>query len=655
MTTNNGGRSLLDQEAAMSEKAASSGLSHEITLEEIEEACRAYQRENEKRNVAAECREIARQQREKVRAEAPQGSKAKKHVLGRLLSYIWRFRGWMALAIALSIGSNLLSLYGPMLSGYAVDAMTGKGQVQMDKVYRYCGEMLILFAVSSALAYLLNLVMLQITRRIVSTMRSNIFERLMRLPVSFFDTNAAGDIISKITYDVDTINTSLSNDVVALFASLITVVGSLTMMLIISAPLVLIFAVTVPLSVIFIRKLAGITRPLFRARSGKLGELNGFIEEMLTGQKSLKAYHRELYTINRFQEKNQEAVDSYYRADYMGSMVGPSVNMINNISLALVTIFGAISYIFGKMSLGNISSFVLYSRKFSGPINESANIMSELQSVLAAAERVFRLLDEPMEPEDDALAQVLTEVYGDVKFQNVSFGYEKDKTIIHDLSLDAERGKTVAIVGPTGAGKTTIINLLMRFYDIDSGAIYVDGKNIDRITRDSLRKSFAMVLQDTWLFHGTIYENLAYGNQNATREDVEKACRAAHIHNYIMRLPQGYDTVLTDDGHNISKGQKQLLTIARAMLLNARMLILDEATSNVDTRTELQIQEAMLELMKGKTCFVIAHRLSTIRNADVILVVKDGEIVEQGKHDELMDKDGFYRKLYNAQFAGNTI
>ena len=648
-------RDLLDAEAAKGKDAADRGLSHEITLEEIEEACRAYQRENEKRNVAVECREIARQQREKTRAEAPQGSGAKKHILRRLLAYIWRYRAWMALAIALSIGSNLLSLYGPMLSGYAVDAMVGEGQVDMDRVVRCCTQMLVLFALSSVLAYLLNVVMLQITRRIVSQMRSNIFDRLMKLPVSFFDTNAAGDIISKITYDVDTINTSLSNDVVALFASLITVIGSLAMMLVISAPLVLIFAVTVPLSIIFIRKLAGITRPLFRARSGKLGELNGFIEEMLTGQKSLKAYHRELYTINRFQEKNREAVDSYYRADYMGAMVGPSVNMINNVSLALVTIFGAVSFILGKMTLGNISSFVLYSRKFSGPINESANIMSELQSVLAAAERVFRLLDEPMEPQDDAMAKVLTDVYGDVEFRNVSFGYEKDKTIIHGLSLKADRGTTVAIVGPTGAGKTTIINLLMRFYDIDSGAILVDGTDISRITRDSLRKSFAMVLQDTWLFHGTIYENLAYGNPDATREEVEKACRAARIHSYIRRLPMGYDTVLSDDGHNISKGQKQLLTIARAMLLNARMLILDEATSNVDTRTELAIQEAMLELMKGKTCFVIAHRLSTIRNADVILVVKDGEIVEQGKHDELMEKQGFYRRLYDAQFAGSTI
>lgn len=630
-------------------------LNHDITLEEIEAACRAHQKENDNRNMAEECRTIAREQKEKMQAQFTKGKGEKRHILLRLGRYLWQFKGWLFLAILLSISSNLLSLAGPMYSGYAVDAMVGKGQVNMERVIYCCEIMIVLYLISAALAYILNLVMLQITKRIVSTMRSNIFDRLMRLPVSFFDTHAAGDIISRITYDVDTINTSLSNDVVSLAASFITVIGSLVMMLLISPPLVLIFVVTVPLTIFFIKKLTGLTRPLFRARSGKLGELNGFIEEMLAGQKSLKAYHQEVNTIGKFQTKNEEAVDAYYRADYMGSMVGPSVNLVNNISLALVTIFGAIRFIFGQMTLGNISSFVLYSRKFSGPINESANIMSELQSALAAAERVFRLLDETEEPADSTDAKVLTNIYGDVELSHVSFGYTKDHTIIHDLSLHAEPGKLIAIVGPTGAGKTTIINLLMRFYDIDSGKITIDGNDITKVTRDSLRRAFAMVLQDTWLFHGTIYENIAYGKPDATLEDVKRVCEAAHIHNYIMRLPKQYDTVLTDDGRNISKGQKQLLTIARAMLLDAHMLILDEATSNVDTRTELQIQEAMLELMKDKTCFVIAHRLSTIQNADCILVVKEGEVIEQGTHDELMEKRGFYRSLYDSQFAGKQI
>lgn len=643
------------KETTSQQTASATRLNHDITLEEIEAACRAHQKENDRRNMAEECRSIAREQKEKMQAQFVQGKTQKRHILLRLGKYLWQFKNWLFLAIVLSITSNLLSLAGPMYSGYAVDAMTGKGQVDMDRVVQCCVIMIVLYLASAVLAYLLNLVMLQITKRIVSTMRSNIFDRLMRLPVSFFDTHAAGDIISRITYDVDTINTSLSNDVVSLAASVITVIGSLVMMLMISPPLVLIFVVTVPLTIFFIKKLTGITRPLFRARSGKLGELNGFIEEMLSGQKSLKAYHQEVNTINKFQGKNEEAVDSYYRADYMGSMVGPSVNLVNNVSLALVTIFGAIRFIFGQMTLGNISSFVLYSRKFSGPINESANIMSELQSALAAAERVFRLLDETEEPADSTDAKVLTDIYGDVELSHVSFGYTKERTIIHDLSLKADHGKLVAIVGPTGAGKTTIINLLMRFYDIDSGKITIDGNDIAHVTRDSLRRGFAMVLQDTWLFHGTIFENVAYGKPDATLEDVERVCKAARIHNYIMRLPQKYDTVLTDDGRNISKGQKQLLTIARAMLLDAHMLILDEATSNVDTRTELQIQEAMLELMKNKTCFVIAHRLSTIQNADCILVVRDGEVIEQGTHDELMDQHGFYRSLYDAQFAGKTL
>ena len=629
---------------------------HDITLEEIEAGCVAHQKENAKRNMREECLEIARQQREKQKNQFKETGAGKKSILLRLGKYLWRFKWLLIVAILLSISSNLLSLVGPRLSGYAIDAIElGEGNVDMDRVIYYCKAMVILFAVSSVLSYLLQMVMLQVTRKIVSTMRSESFDHLFKLPVGFYDTHASGDIISRITYDVDTINTSLSHDVVAIFASVLTVIGSLIMMIVISPPLVLIFVVTVPISIVFIRKLSSITRPLFRARSGKLGELNGFIEEMFSGQKSLKAYHQEVNTIHKFQQKNQEAVDAYYRADYMGSMVGPSVNLINNISLALVTIFGAVLYLFNGISLGNISSFVLYSRRFSGPINESANIMSELMSALAAAERVFRLMDELPEKEDDEKAKILGEVYGDVELKHVDFSYVPERPLIRDLNLTADRGKLVAIVGPTGAGKTTIINLLMRFYDVNGGEITVDGHETRRVTRDSLRKSFAMVLQDTWLFHGTIFENIAYGNPDATLDDVIRVCRAARIHNYIMRLPQKYDTVLSDDGTNISKGQKQLLTIARAMLLDAHMLILDEATSNVDTRTEQQIQEAMLELMKGKTCFVIAHRLSTIRNADTILVVKDGQIVEQGTHDDLMEKKGFYRTLYDSQFAGQSI
>ena len=371
---------------------------------------------------------------------------------------------------------------------------------------------------------------------------------------------------------------------------------------------------------------------------------------MVSGQKTIKAYAREAVTLRKYDVCNTDAVDAYYNADYYGSIVGPTVNFINNISLSLVTIFGAILYLFGRMTLGNISSFVLYSRKFSGPINEAANIISELQSACAAAERVFRVLDEECEVRDIYGAEVLEHVQGDVAMEDVSFGYFKDKTIIRDLTLRAPKGSLTAIVGPTGAGKTTIINLLMRFYDVDSGKVYVDGKETREVTRESLRGAYAMVLQDTWVFQGTIFENIAYGKKDATMEEVVAAAKAARIHSYIKRLPEGYQTVLDEDGMNISKGQKQLLTIARAMLLDAKMLILDEATSNVDTRTEIQIQKAMRRLMADKTCFVIAHRLSTIQNADMILVIDHGNVAEQGTHEELMKKKGLYYQMYASQF-----
>ena len=382
----------------------------------------------------------------------------------------------------------------------------------------------------------------------------------------------------------------------------------------------------------------------------ELGELNGFVEEVTSGQRTTKAYHREEVMIGRFDEKNKEAVDAYCNADYYACVMGPSVNFVNNFSLALISVFGALLYMGGAISLGNISSFVLYSRKFSGPINEFANLLAEMQSAFSAAERVFRLLDEEPEPADAPGAAELSHVQGDVALKNVRFGYEPDQIVLSNLSLNAPRGSVTAIVGPTGAGKTTIINLLMRFYDAQSGAITVDCRSIYGVTRKSLRLAYTMVLQDTWLFHGTVFENLAYGREDATMEKVVAAAKAARIHDTIMSLPDGYDTVLTDNGSNISKGQKQLLTIARAMLLDSPMLILDEATSNVDTQTERRIQDAMLRLMEGRTCFVIAHRLSTIQNADRILVVNGGDIVEQGTHRELMQRNGFYAELYHSQF-----
>lgn len=577
--------------------------------------------------------------------------KNRKGTMLRLGVYMMKYKFLLLFALALTVGSNVMALIGPMLSGYAIDAIElGKGKVDFQRVFYYAGLMVVFYLLSSLLSYALAVLMINISRKVVYQMRHDVFHKLLELPVGYFDTHQTGDIISRISYDIDTVNTSLSNDIVQILTTVITVIGALFMMVVISPRLVLVFVVTVPLSIVITKYLTGKTRPMFRLRSRKLGELNGFVEEMISGQKTLKAYNQEENTIARFDGKNEEAVEAYYRAEYYGSVVGPSVNFVNNLSLTLVSTFGAFLFLHGQLSVGKISSFVLYARKFSGPINEAANIISELQSALAAAERVFNMIDELPEPADRENALILEHTDGDVRLKNVSFGYNNDTPVIKNLDLHAARGRLVAVVGPTGAGKTTLINLLMRFYDTDDGNIYVDNNDIREITRSSLRRSYAMVLQDTWLFQGTIFENIAYGRADATYDEVVEAAKAAKIHSYIKRLPDGYDTVLTDDGTNISKGQKQLLTIARAMLMDARMLIFDEATSNVDTRTEIQIQQAMRRLMEDKTCFVIAHRLSTIKNADVILVVNHGEIVEQGSHKELMEKKGFYSQLYNAQF-----
>lgn len=582
------------------------------------------------------------------------GGRKKLRVLLRLGVYLVRYKWIVLLAIVITVASNLFALIGPKLSGFAIDAIEfGQGKVDFPKVFFYCALMVGFYALASALQYLLQVIMINLSRSIVRQMREDIFAKLMRMRVGYFDRTQAGDIISRISYDIDTINASLSTDFVQVCTSAITVFGSLGMMLAISPKLCLIFAFTVPASVLFTIYNAKHVRPLFRARSAKLGELNGYAEEMLSGQRTIRAYGREKEMIGRFNRRNTDAVDAYYKADYYGTLVGPTVNFINNLSLTLVSVFGALLYLGGAITLGNISSFVLYSRKFSGPINETANIISELQSAASAAERVFRLLDEEEELPDIENARAFAQVRGEIEAEHVRFGYEPGKTIIKDLNLKTKPGSVIAIVGPTGAGKTTIINLLMRYYDVDSGEIRLDGVPIRTAQRASLRRAFTMVLQDTWLFTGTIRDNIAYGaHGEITEERIRAAAKAAGIHSFIEGLPDGYDTVVTDDGVNISKGQRQLLTIARAMMSDAPMLILDEATSNVDSRTEMRIQEAMLQLMHGRTCFVIAHRLSTVRGADLILVLRGGEVIEQGTHDELMAQKGFYHSLYYSQFKG---
>ena len=587
--------------------------------------------------------------------------KPRKGVLIRLGKYIWQFKWLMLLALILTIGSNSFALVGPTLSGKAIDCIgLEAGKVDFKGVTHYAVLMLLFYFGSAVMSYCLSILMVYISRNVTLRMRRDMFNRLSDMPVGYFDTHPVGDVISRLFYDTDTINTSLSTDIVSILASSITIVGSLGMMLRLSKVLVLVFVITIPLSIFLTRFITKRTAPLFRKRSRKMGELNGFAEEKISGMKTLKAYHQEENVVSQLDEINEEVVQAYYKSEYYSSIMGPSISFINNLSLSLISVLGGILYMTGGvqvgpiaiagMTIGGISSFIQYSRKFAGPINEIANIYGELQSALAAADRVFTLLDEPLEAADAADALVLTDVKGDVELKDVCFGYVPGKTVLKNLSLTARRGSLIAIVGPTGAGKTTLINLLMRFYDINSGKITVDGHDIQQVTRCSLRGAYSMVLQDTWLFSGTIYENIAYAKPDATREEVIAAAKAARIHRYITSLPDGYDTVITDDGANISKGQKQLMTIARAMLADANMLILDEATSNVDTRTEAHIQQAMRQLMQDKTCFVVAHRLSTIQNADMILVVRDGNVVESGTHKELMQMGGFYREMYDAQF-----
>ncbi len=581
----------------------------------------------------------------------------RKATLIRVIGYLMQHKIQLFTVLSLSLASNLLALAGPKLSGTAINLISEGGEsgiMDFPLIYKYASLLLVFYVASSIMSYIVNVSMIHLSRKITYTLRKDTFNHLVKLPVSYFDNNTTGDILSRISYDIDTLNASLSNDVVHVLSSVVTISGSLFMMLSLCPKLCLVFTVTIPLALALASYLTKMVQPMFRARSKAAGELNGYVEEMISGQKTLRAYTQEERVIGEMAVQNKRLVDEYFRTDYYATIMGPGTNATNNLALALVSIFGAILFLRGEIDIGGISAFVLYSRKFTGPIREVAEIYGELQSSLAAAERVFKVMDEAPEPADTANAVVLPVeeggVEGNVELQNVNFGYTKDKVILKDFSMKAPKGSLIAIVGPTGAGKTTFINLLMRFYDIDSGKILVDGLSSTDITRKSLRLSYSMVLQDTWLFYGTIYENIAYGRPEATREEVVAAAKAAHIHHYIESLPQGYDTLLIDDGTNISKGQKQLLTIARALLMKTPMLILDEATSNVDTRTEHQIQAAMRTLMEDKTCFVVAHRLSTIRNADCILVVRDGNVVERGNHEELMKLRGFYYEMHQAQY-----
>ena len=571
-----------------------------------------------------------------------------KYIYSRLWRYLSCHKFLFSLAILMTVTTGMLSITGTSLAGKAIGAIAGEGE---HDVFFYVAVMALCYTAAAVISYVRSVIMLKLTQNMVAKMRSDVYENLVELPVGFFDRRQAGEIVSTISYDVNTVSETLAHDFLQIILSGVTVIYSFVLMLTVSPKLVCVFAVTIPLSFAITTIIKKITRPLFRKRSAALGELNGYVEEMIAGHKTIKTYGREKEIIDAFAEKNAKATDAYCNAEKNATLAGPSIMFVNNLSLALVNIFGAILFINSGISLTDLSQFILLSRKFSGPINEIANIYADIQSALAASERVFHLIDEKREPKDVGGAPDLACPHGKVEFKNVRFGYTEDKVILHNLTLTAEPGSVTAIVGPTGAGKTTIINLLMRFYDINEGDILIDGESIYSVSRESLRSAYTMVLQDTWLFHGTIYENIVYGKENATFEEVKAAAKAARIDSYIERLPDGYDTILSDEGVNISKGQRQLITIARAILSDSPMLILDEATSNVDSRTEIKIQQALNELMESRTCFIIAHRLSTIQNADTILVLQNGEITEAGNHEELMRKGGFYSTLYNSQFT----
>ncbi len=508
-----------------------------------------------------------------------------------------------------------------------------------------------LYIVSSIFAWMQGYLMAGVTQRIVFRLRTDVDQKLGRLPLRYFDGHARGDLLSRVTNDIDNIGQSLQQSLTQLITSLLTIVGVLILMLTISPLLAAISLLAVPASLVVTVLIIRRSQKLFVAQWASTGALNGQVEEMHTGHAIVKVFGRQRQAVATFNEENERLYQASYRAQFISGIIQPAMNFISNLNYVAIAVIGGLRVAAGQMTLGDVVAFIQYSRQFTFPIIQTASIVNVLQSAVASAERVFELLDEPEEIADPATPVVIDQAAGAVAFEDVSFRYEPDRPLIDDLDLVVEAGRTVAIVGPTGAGKTTLVNLLMRFYEIDAGRISVDGIDIRELTRDDLRRQFGMVLQDSWLFHGTIRENIVYGRLEATESEIHAAAEAAHVDHFVRTLPDGYDTVIDDDATNLSAGEKQLLTIARAFLADPPILILDEATSSVDTRTEVLIQRAMTRLMHGRTTFVIAHRLSTIRDADTILVMNRGQIVEQGNHEELLERRGFYYELYNSQFV----
>jgi ATP-binding cassette subfamily B multidrug efflux pump len=581
----------------------------------------------------------------------PQKPKDTKGTLLRMWQYLREQKAALALAFLLILISSVVGLLGPYLVGRGIDALSlGTNNVDFDGLTTTLLMMAAVYLVSAFAAWMENYVIVGVSQRTVHTLRRDLFNKLQRLPVRFFDTRTHGEIMSRLANDVETVSQTLTQSTTQVFNSIITVVGSLIAMLLLSPFLTLVSMVTVPLGFFVTRKIVRYTRTHFSAQQRELGNINGFIEEIISGQRVVKAFCREEAVINDFDDINKRLKNSAIRAQVFSGIIGPLMNVVNNLSFVLVVTIGGVLASRGLITIGVIASMVNYSKQLARPINEVANQVNMLQSAISGAERAFEILDAEEEKADEPDATTLTDVKGAVTFNNVTFGYTEGVSVLENVDIKANPGQTIALVGPTGAGKTTIVNLMMRFYDVNKGAITIDGTDIRQVAKDSLRGSLGIVLQDTYLFSDTVRENIRYGRLDATDEEVEAAAKMANADVFICRLPNGYDTELTSEGGNLSQGQRQLLTIARAILANPSILILDEATSSVDTRTEVHIQAAMLSLMKGRTCFVIAHRLSTIKGADEILVINHGRIIERGTHDQLLAQQGFYNELYTSQF-----
>lgn len=571
----------------------------------------------------------------------------KNTTLRRLYCYIAGSKKYLFFVIIAALAANIFMLAAPYISGRAIDFIKGENNVDFGMVIKISSVLLAVYVLNALFTWGMTVFTNHLSNRTIEKMRADAFERLVKLPLKYFDTHSHGDIISRLTNDIDAVSDGLLQGITQLFSGLVTVIGSLGMMFLLNWKIALCVVGVTILCVFVSRFIAVNSGKMFRVQAQTTGELNGFVNEIVGNMKVVKAFGYEERSGDVFGEINGRLYKCGQKAQFYSSLVNPTTRYINNLAYISVGVLGGLAALMKRLSVGTISSFLIYATQFARPINDMTSILTQLQSATAAAARIFALCDEAAES-DDSNRAALKSGGGEVVFENVDFSYDKNRKLIKNLNLTAKKGQRIAIVGPTGAGKTTIVNLLMNFYDADGGAIIVDGQDINTVTRDSLRKNFGMVLQETWLFSGTVRENIAYGKENATDEEITAAAKAASAHGFINRLPDGYDTMITEDGGNLSSGQKQLLTIARAMLSNPEVLILDEATSNVDTMTEQRIQRAFLKMMEGRTSFIIAHRLSTIREADLILVMNNGEIVEQGTHKELLEKGGFYAKLYNS-------